>query len=165
MNFILENQTNIERETPYGELIMKTKLIAMALGALGTLASFQTAAHHSFAAEFDANSPVHVTGTVVKVDWTNPHTYFMLEVENEDGSYDEWAFEMGSPNGLMRRGWKRDTLKIGTEVIVRGTQARDGSFKGNVQTVVIADTCQRLFAGTSQRDFNENDSPKEDCEL
>jgi hypothetical protein len=144
---------------------MKTKLLAMALAAAGTLTSLNVAAHHSFAAEFDSNSPVHVTGTVVKVDWTNPHTYFMLEVENEDGGYDEWAFEMGSPNGLMRRGWTKDTLEIGTEVIVRGTRARDGSFKGNVQTVVIADTCQRLFAGTSQRDFDENAVAKEACEL
>jgi hypothetical protein len=144
---------------------MKTKLLAMALAAAGTLTSLNVAAHHSFAAEFDSNSPVHVTGTVVKVDWTNPHTYFMLEVENEDGGYDELAFEMGSPNGLMRRGWTKDTLEIGTEVIVRGTRARDGSFKGNVQTVVIADTCQRLFAGTSQRDFDENAVAKEACEL
>jgi len=144
---------------------MKTKLLAMALAAAGTLTSLNVVAHHSFAAEFDSNSPVHVTGTVVKVDWTNPHTYFMLEVENEDGGYDEWAFEMGSPNGLMRRGWTKDTLEIGTEVIVRGTRARDGSFKGNVQTVVIADTCQRLFAGTSQRDFDENAVAKEACEL
>lgn len=145
---------------------MKTKLIALALGALGTLASLNAIAHHSFAAEFDANAPVHVTGTVIKIDWTNPHTYFYLEVENEEGDYEEWAFEMGSPNGLMRRGWTRNTLGIGTEVIVRGTRARDGSFKGNVQTVVIADSCQRLFAGTSQRDFDEDSADnREECEI
>lgn len=144
---------------------MKTKLLVLALGALGALTSIQVAAHHSFAAEFDGNSPIHVTGTVIKVDWTNPHTYFYLEVENEEGDYEEWAFEMGSPNGLMRRGWTRNTLEIGTEVIVQGTRARDGSFKGNVQTVVIADTCQRLFAGTSQRDFDENAASQEECEL
>jgi hypothetical protein len=102
---------------------------------------------------------------VVKVDWTNPHTYFYIEVENDDGSYEEWALEMGSPNGLMRRGWTRDTLQIGTEVLVRGTRARDGSFKGNAQTVVLAATCQRLFAGTSQRDFIEDESVPETCEL
>lgn len=144
---------------------MKTKLIAMALGILGGFISLQAAAHHSFAAEFDGNSPVHVTGTVIKVDWTNPHTYIFVEVENDEGDYEEWAFEMGSPNGLMRRGWTRNTLEIGTEVIVTGTRARDGSFKGNVQTVVIAESCQRLFAGTSQRDFDENSAAKEDCEL
>jgi len=144
---------------------MKTKLIALALSILGGLTSLQASAHHSFAAEFDGNSPVHVTGTVIKVDWTNPHTYIFVEVENDEGDYEEWAFEMGSPNGLMRRGWTRNTLEIGTEVIVTGTRARDGSYKGNVQTVVIADTCQRLFAGTSQRDFDESNAAKEDCEL
>ena len=144
---------------------MKTRIIACIAGLIGSFGTLQAMGHHSFAAEFDANTPVHVTGTVVKVEWTNPHTYFHLEVENEAGDYEEWSFEMGSPNGLMRRGWTRNTLPIGTEVIVRGTRARDGSFKGNVQTVVIADTCQRLFAGTSQRDFSEGDAPKEDCEL
>lgn len=145
---------------------MKTKLLALALGVLGALTAFQATAHHSFAAEFDGNSPVNVTGTVVKVDWTNPHTYFYLEVETEDGDYEEWAFEMGSPNGLMRRGWTRDTLEIGTEVYVVGTQARDGSFKGNVQSVIIAENCQRLFAGSSQRDFVEDDAtPVDGCGL
>lgn len=144
---------------------MKTKLITLALGILGGFTSLQASAHHSFAAEFDGNSPVNVTGTVIKVDWTNPHTYIFVEVENDEGDYEEWAFEMGSPNGLMRRGWTRNTLEIGTEVIVTGTRARDGSYKGNVQTVVIADTCQRLFAGTSQRDFDESNAGKEDCEL
>ena len=144
---------------------MKTKLIALVIGALGAFTSLQSSAHHSFAAEFDGNVPVHVLGVVTKVEWTNPHTYFYLEVENEEGGYEEWAFEMGSPNGLMRRGWTRNTLPIGTEVIVRGSRARDGSFKGNVQTVVIAETCQRMFAGTSQRDFDESNVDKEACEM
>ena len=143
---------------------MKTKILTLAFAALCTLTTYQAAAHHSFAAEFDSTVPVHVTGTVVKVDWTNPHTYIFMEVETEDGDYEEWAFEMGSPNGLMRRGWTRNTLEIGSEIIVRGTRARDGSFKGTVQTVVIADTCERLFAGTSQRDFDEG-SAGEGCEI
>ena len=144
---------------------MKTKILTLAFAALCTLTTYQAAAHHSFAAEFDSTVPVHVSGTVVKVDWTNPHTYIFVEVETEDGDYEEWAFEMGSPNGLMRRGWTRNTLEIGEEIIVRGTRARDGSFKGNVQTVVIADTCERLFAGTSQRDFDEGVIDREACEL
>ncbi len=144
---------------------MKSKIMTLAFAALCTLTTYQAAAHHSFAAEFDSNVPVHVTGTVVKVDWTNPHTYIFMEVETEDGDYEEWAFEMGSPNGLMRRGWTRNTLEIGSEIIVRGTRARDGSFKGNVQTVVIADTCQRLFAGTSQRDFDEGAVDREACDI
>ena len=143
---------------------MKTKLFAVLLGALGTIASVHVSAHHSFAAEFDGNSPVKIAGTVIKVDWTNPHTYIFLEVENEEGDYEEWGFEMGSPNGLMRRGWTRNTLEIGTEVIISGTRARDGSLKGNAQTVLIAETCQRMFAGTSQRDFDESSATSEDCE-
>jgi hypothetical protein len=137
---------------------MKTKLFALAAIVLGAFTSAQVLAHHSFAAEFDAEKPVDIRGTVVKVDWTNPHTYFYVEVENDKGEVEEWAMEMGSPNGLMRRGWTRNTLEIGTEVIVKGTQARDGSFKGNAQAVILAETCQRLFAGTSQDDFVESDS-------
>jgi hypothetical protein len=144
---------------------MKKQLTTL-FALLGSfLLAQQSQAHHSFAAEFDADKPIRLHGVVVKVDWTNPHTYFYIEVENDDGSYEEWALEMGSPNGLMRRGWTRDTLQIGTEVLVRGTRARDGSFKGNAQTVVLAATCQRLFAGTSQRDFIEDESVPETCEL
>jgi hypothetical protein len=139
---------------------MKTKLTALAVFTATALASASALAHHSFSAEFDANKALHVQGVVTKVEWTNPHTYFIVE----DADHNEWAMEMGSPNGLMRRGWTRDTLPIGTEVIVTGSQARDGSFKGNAQAVVLVEGCKRLFAGTSQRDFVEDDSaPVEGC--
>jgi len=137
---------------------MKTKLI-LATVVAGLVVSAQTFAHHSFSAEFDGSKKLVKKGTVTKVDWTNPHTYFYMEVQGDKG-LETWSFEMGSPNGLMRRGWTKDTLKLGTEVIVNGSQARDGSFKGNAQTVVLADTCQRLFAGTSQTDFNEDEKSK-----
>jgi hypothetical protein len=137
---------------------MNTKLIALATFVMGAFTSAQVLAHHSFAAEFDGTKPVQIHGVVTKVEWTNPHTYFYVEVENAAGEVEEWAMEMGSPNGLMRRGWTRNTLEIGTEVIVKGTQARDGSFKGNAQAVILAESCQRLFAGTSQRDFVEDAS-------
>jgi hypothetical protein len=140
---------------------MNTKVIAIAaLGTAGLLVSVQVLAHHSFAAEFDADKKLAMTGVVTKVEWTNPHVYFFIEVDADGGKFEEWAFEMGSPNGLMRRGWTRDTLEVGTEVIINGTQARDGSNKGNAQTVTLAENCQRLFAGTSQRDFVEDDSAK-----
>ena len=143
---------------------MKTKLLALAAFVLGTATSAQVLAHHSFAAEFDGNAKIDLHGVVTKVDWTNPHTYIYIEVENDAGEIEEWGLEMGSPNGLMRRGWTRNTLEIGTEVIIQGTRARDGSLKGNAQTVILADTCQRMFAGTSQRDFVEDEAaPVEGC--
>lgn len=145
---------------------MKTKLIALAAFIASAFASAQVLAHHSFAAEFDGNAPIQLTGIVTKVEWTNPHTYFYIEVENDKGDIEEWALEMGSPNGLMRRGWTRNTLEVGTELMVKGTRARDGSYKGNAQAVILVDGCQRLFAGTSQRDFVEDESaPVESCEF
>jgi hypothetical protein len=135
---------------------MKTKLFILAAAILGAFSSAQVLAHHSFAAEFDGDNPIRVSGTILKVDWTNPHAYLHVEVETETGEYEEWALEMGSPNGLMRRGWTRNSLPVGTDVTVRGTRARDGSYKGNVQFIVLTETCERLFAGTSQREFDEN---------
>jgi hypothetical protein len=142
---------------------MKSKLIVLVLSVIGTFTTFQAAAHHSFAAEFDGDSPVSITGIVIKIDWTNPHGYIFLEVENEAGNYDEWGFEMGSPTQLARRGWTRTSLPVGTEVTISGTRARDGSLKANAQIVLITETCTRFFAGTSQRDFDES-AVVDECE-
>jgi len=138
---------------------MKTRILAIAMLLVGLTTSLQALAHHSFAAEFDGDKKFVLHGVVTKVDWTNPHTYFYMEVQGKKGM-ETWALEMGSPNGLMRRGWTKDTLSVGTEVIVTGAQSRDGSFKGNAQSVILADTCRRLFAGTSQNDFVEDESAK-----
>ncbi len=134
---------------------MRRKLLAMLVGvsALGT--AVQVAAHHSFAAEFDANAPFELTGTVTKIEWANPHTFFYIDLQNAAGEYENWAMEMGSPNGLMRRGWTRDTLTIGDVVTVTGSRAKDGSFKGNARSVVLS-TGQRLFAGSSQPDAEDD---------
>jgi hypothetical protein len=118
-----------------------------------TLAALPVAAHHSFAAEFDAASPIELTGTVTKVEWANPHTFFYIDVTNAKGDIENWALEMGSPNGLMRRGWTRDSMKIGDVVTVTGSRAKDGSFKGNSRSVTLS-TGQRLFAGSSQDNAN-----------
>ena len=135
---------------------MKFKfLLSIAIGAAAAVA-IPAMAHHSFAAEFDSNKAIDLTGVVTKVDWTNPHTYFYIDVENDDGDYEHWAIEMGSPNGLMRRGWHRNTLTIGDVVSVTGTAARDGSFKGNARAVVLA-SGERLFAGSSQPDAEDAD--------
>jgi hypothetical protein len=145
------------------KLAMNRLMLFIITAALSfSLSSAQ--AHHSFSAEFDAKNEIMIRGVVVKVEWTNPHTYFYVEAENEKGEIETWGMEMGSPNGLMRRGWTRNTLQIGDEVIVKGTRARDGSTKGNAQYVVIAETCQRLFAGTSQQGVEvDSGDPDNNC--
>jgi len=115
--------------------------------ALGS--SVPVLAHHSFAAEFDSDNPIDLTGTVTKIEWMNPHTFIYIDVENEQGKYENWALEMGSPNGLMRRGWTRNTLKVGDVVSVTGSRARDGTLKGNARAVMLA-SGERLFSGSSQ---------------
>jgi len=107
-------------------------------------------AHHSFAAEFDASKPVKFTGTVTKVEWMNPHVWFYIDVKDENGVVSNWGFEMGSPNGLMRAGWNRNSMKVGDVITVEGSRAKDGSNNGNARTVMLASTGQRLFAASSQ---------------
>lgn len=123
------------------------------LAALAIAAALPAIAHHSFAAEFDANSPIELTGTVTKVEWANPHTFFYIDVE-EGGKIANWALELGSPNGLMRRGWTRNSMQLGDTVTVQGWRAKDGSTKGNARSVVLS-TGQRLFAGSSNAASNE----------
>lgn len=106
-------------------------------------------AHHSFAAEFDREMPVTVTGNVTKVEWTNPHARFYIDAKDEKtGETVNWDFELASPNGLMRRGWTRNSMKIGDVVTVTGYRAKNAANVGNASTVTLADG-KRLFAGSS----------------
>jgi hypothetical protein len=129
---------------------MRTKL-AVITAAIGfILATGTVIAHHSFAAEFDANKPLNLKGVVTKIEWANPHTYFYIDVSDADGKVVNWGMEMGSPNALMRQGWTRNTLKVGDVVTVEGSRAKDGSFIGNARAVVLASSGKRLFAASSQ---------------
>ena len=117
---------------------MKTRLVAFAVAVALLAAAAPVSAHHSFAAEFDSTKPVNLKGVVTKVEWMNPHTYFYIDVKDEaTGRVSNWALEMGSPNGLVRQGWTRNTLKVGTVVNVEGTRAKDGSTKANARNVLV----------------------------
>ena len=105
-------------------------------------------AHHAFAAEFDRQKPVTITGTVTKVEWANPHARFYVDAKDEAGKVNNWDFELGSPNGLMRRGWTRNSLKIGDTVTVTGWKAKNAPHVANAGTVTLADG-KKVFAGSS----------------
>jgi len=105
-------------------------------------------AHHSFAAEYDSNKPVSLTGAVTKVEWTNPHVRFYIDVKDASGTATNWEFELGSPNGLMRKGWTRNSLKEGDKISVDGYLAKDGAHLANARTVALADG-RKVFAGAA----------------
>ena len=135
---------------------MKRTIASLITIAAGAWYGIPAGAHHSFAAEFNADDPIALSGIVTKIEWRNPHTFFYIDVETDDGDFQNWALEMGSPNGLMRRGWTRNSLQIGDEVSVEGSRAKDGSLKGNVRSVVLSNG-DRLFAGSSQPDVEDAD--------
>jgi hypothetical protein len=119
--------------------------------AVGATYQATTSAHHSFSAEYDANKPLSLKGAVTKVEWTNPHAYFYIDVrDDKTGKVTNWALEMGAPAVIQRSGWTRTTLHIGDLVIVEGSQAKNGTAHGNARTVTLASTGQRLGAGSSQ---------------
>ncbi len=129
----------------------RTRIVFFVLVSSGLIAAAGSAlAHHSFAAIYDSEQSVTVTGVVTNVDWLNPHAHFFVDVENEDGAVENWDFELASPNGLMRLGWRRDSLKPGDEVTVVGIPARDGSTRANTRSVTLADGSE-MFSGDGQQ--------------
>jgi hypothetical protein len=128
---------------------MKAHWILAAAIAGSVLSQRPAVAHHSFAAEFDRNIPITVTGTVTKVEWANPHARFYLDAKDAaTGETVSWDFELASPNGLMRRGWTRNSMKLGDVVIVTGHRAKNNPHVGNASAVTMANG-KKLFAGSS----------------
>jgi len=125
---------------------MRKHLTLLAAGLVAVVVP--AVAHHSFAAEYDNNKALKLTGTVTKVEWMNPHARFYIDVKDQSGKVTNWEFELGSPNGLMRRGWTRNSLKQGDAVTVSGYAAKDGSNLGNARTVNLADG-RKVFAGST----------------
>ena len=130
---------------------MQTTLATgLATGVGLLLAAAPAAAHHAFSAEFDATKPVQLRGTITRMEWINPHSWIHLEVPQEDGSVESWMIEAGPAGVLVRRGWTKDSVAPGTEVLVQGYQARDGSNRANGRDVTLPDG-SRLFAGSPGR--------------
>jgi Family of unknown function (DUF6152) len=129
---------------------MQTKLV-VAVGGVGLLLAVTAAslsAHHAFAAEFDANKPVTMKGTVTKMEWVNPHVWLHMDVKKPDGKVENWAFEAGTPNVLFRRGFTRKSLLPGTVVVIDGYQAKDGTHRANGRDITFEDG-KKLFMGSS----------------
>ena len=127
---------------------INTAVVLVGVGLL--LAGRPVVAHHAFAAEFDEEKTVTLTGAVTRIDWTNPHAWLHIDVKDETGKVANWGLELGSPNGLMRRGWTRRSLKIGDVVTVEGNRARNGSTNANARVLILTSTGQKLFSGSSQ---------------
>jgi hypothetical protein len=125
--------------------INRPGLLTCALLLVSTAA---LSAHHSFAAEFDANQPVQLRGTVVRVEWINPHTWIHLDVKKGDGSVERWMIEGGTPNTLLRRGLTKNSLPQGTEIMVDGYKAKNGTNRANGRDLTLTDG-RRLFMGSS----------------
>jgi hypothetical protein len=123
-------------------------LCAACILAVIALIARPALAHHSFAAEFDANAPVVLKGTITKMEWINPHSWIHVEVKNPDGTVTEWMVEGGTPNTLFRRGFTREAVKAGMEITVEGYRAKNGANRANGRDLILADG-RRLFMGSS----------------
>jgi hypothetical protein len=131
---------------------MRTQVrVVLFLAVMLMAAAVPLLAHHSFTAEYDANKPITITGAVTKVEWMNPHARFYVDVKGPDGKVTNWNFELGAIPVLVKQGWRKDSLKIGDQVTVEGSRAKDGSNTANARTVKLADG-RRVFAGSSGGD-------------
>ena len=123
--------------------------VSVAIGAVvALLAGVPVVAHHAFSAEFDAKRPVKLRGTVTKMEWINPHSWIHIDVKDDKGKVIAWMVEGGAPNALLRRGFTKDSLPVGTEILVEGYQAKDGSTRANGRDITLPDG-KKLFVGSS----------------
>ena len=129
---------------------MRTTTIIL-LAALLLSAAAPVRAHHAFAAEFDANKQVTLKGTIAKMDWINPHAWIHIDVKNPDGTVTNWMVECGSPNIMLRRGFTKRSLEVGSDIVVQGYQAKNGTTRANGSSVTFADG-KKLFVGGSNPD-------------
>ena len=129
---------------------MRSRLFGVVAGAAFAVAAaaVPVIAHHSFAAEFDAKKPVKLRGTVTKMEWINPHSWIHIDVKTPDGKVEQWMVEGGAPNALLRRGWNKNSLLPGTEILVEGFQAKDGAMRANGRDITFPDG-KKLFVGSS----------------
>jgi len=126
------------------------KTLILSAGILAVASGVPLLAHHSFAAEFDASKAIRLNGTLAKVEWTNPHIYFYIDVKDETGTVVRWTCESGAPGALSRRGWKRGDLKLGDTIVVDGYRAKNGSNMVDARRVTLADG--RIVSGASAGD-------------
>jgi hypothetical protein len=127
---------------------MRMTLAVSLTGAMLLCGAAAAAAHHAFAAEFDAKKPLSLRGTVARMEWINPHTWIHLDVKKADGTVERWMIEGGPPNALYRRGFTKESLPIGVAIVVEGFRAKDGSMRANGRDITFADG-RKLFLGSS----------------
>jgi Family of unknown function (DUF6152) len=127
---------------------LSTALLAAAGSVTLLLAAAPAMAHHAFAAEFDGKKPVKLSGTITQIEWINPHAWLHMDVKTTDGKTQKWEIELAAPNGLIRRGWTKGSVPTGTEVVIIGYQAKDGTLKANAREANFPDG-RKMFVGSS----------------
>jgi hypothetical protein len=133
---------------------MNKYMSLVVVGAAWLLAAAPASSHHAFAAEFDVNRPLKLTGTVTKIEWTNPHAWVFIDAKNDNGSIQNWAIELVGINDLLRLGWGRDKVKTGDVINVDGFGARNGTNTANAASVTLASTGELLWASVAKREGN-----------
>ena len=138
---------------------MRSKLAIAVAGAILLLAAVPALAHHAFSSEFDVKKPIHFTGVITKVELVNPHAWFHVDVTGPDGKVTSWMIEAGTPNVLLRRGFTKNSVPVGTQVVVDGFQAKDGSSKGSGRDLTLPDV-RKLLIGSEGAGAPDGDEKK-----